>query len=458
MAKICDNLRASILQALIVDPDNCPEYKADKIAVLGDLPIEFLRGGGGLAKSDLDREGTYECILYGQLFTRFNDGIINANDLSHTKKKTNIVSKSGDILVPGTSTAGRDVMLRARELYRDGVEIGGDINIVRQGGHNIFYPKYMSYVFDTQSSKTQLYGYITGATGIIHISNKGIKKLRFYLPPLAEQKRIVEKIDELFARVADLERSADALASLNKTFPDDIKASILQAAMQGKLTEQQPSDGSAEDLYQQIQAEKAKLIKEGKIKRSKPLPLIDPDEVPFDIPESWKWVRLGTVYSITAGGTPARGNPDYWDGNIPWVKIGDMAGKYVDRTSEAITQLSLSASSAKIMPPGTILYSIFASIGAVSILRINACTNQAIACLRGANDLIDEQYAYYALRSLSSILVEVGRGMAQNNINQKILANSLIPLPPLAEQKRIVEKLNNLLAAVDSIAMAISNQ
>ena len=229
---------------------------------------------------------------------------------------------------------------------------------------------------------------------------------------------------------------------------DDLRAAILQAAMQGKLTKQLPEDGTAEELLEQIKAEKEKLIAEGKIKKQKPLAPIADDEIPFEIPENWKWVRLSCIFSITAGGTPSRSNPKFWNGNIPWVKIGDMNSKYTDNVSEYITEDGLNSSSAKIFSVGTLLYSVFASIGTVSILKIEAATNQAIAGLSKYYEDLNTDYLFNALLSLKEILLKQARGCAQLNINQKILSEAIIPLPPLAEQERIVEKIDELMARV----------
>lgn len=123
------------------------------------------------------------------------------------------------------------------------------------------------------------------------------------LPPLAEQKRIVAKIEELLPLIDRYEKAWSRLEEFNKRFPDDMQKSILQMAIQGKLVEQQSEEGTGEELYRQIQAEKKKLIKEGKIKKEKPLPEIAEEEKPFDLPDSWKWVRLGSITNgIFAGG------------------------------------------------------------------------------------------------------------------------------------------------------------
>ena len=200
----------------------------------------------------------------------------------------------------------------------------------------------------------------------------------------------------------------------------DLFSSILQLAVQGKLVKQDPKDEPALELLKRNKEEKDRLIKEGKLKKEKPYSAITEDEIPFDIPEKWEWVRISEISSITSGGTPSRTNPLYWNGTIPWVKIGDISNKYVSVTEERITEAGLNASSAKILKSGTLLYTIFATIGTVGILSINAATNQAVAGIEFCGEY-NIDYMYYILLGLKDILVAKGKGMAQMNINQTIL-------------------------------------
>lgn len=155
-----------------------------------------------------------------------------------------------------------------------------------------------------------------------------------------------------------------------------------------------------------------------------------------------KKVKLGELCEICSGGTPKRSVAEYWkDGTIPWVKIGDMSEKYVSSTEERITDAGFNNSSVKMLEPGTLLYSIFASIGAVSILKIPATTNQAIAGLKIKDDSLDRDFLYYYLKSRESISKSSGRGAAQNNINLTILRNMQVTLPSIEIQRSIVRNL-----------------
>nr|WP_072536741.1 restriction endonuclease subunit S [Anaerococcus mediterraneensis] len=155
------------------------------------------------------------------------------------------------------------------------------------------------------------------------------------------------------------------------------------------------------------------------------------------------WVRLGDIADIKAGGTPSRSNKEYWDnGKIPWAKISDFNGKFLDKTEEFINENGLENSSAKLFKAGTILYSIFATIGEATILSIDSSTNQAIAGVDVNEDLALKEYVYYYLLSIKDEVIAKSRGVAQNNINLSILRNFEILLPDKKTQKSIVECLS----------------
>ncbi len=166
---------------------------------LGDLPIEWKRGAG-LRKSDVNEDGKNKCVLYGELFTKHKSVLIDTEKISKTDNIGSVKSRVGDILVPGTSTATKQDMILARELNQEGVFIGGDVNIIRPK-EGLFAQKYLAYFFESACAYRQLERYITGATGIIHISNLGIKNLAVQLPTLEEQKKIVEKLDRVFEKI-----------------------------------------------------------------------------------------------------------------------------------------------------------------------------------------------------------------------------------------------------------------
>lgn len=234
--------------------------------------------------------------------------------------------------------------------------------------------------------------------------------------------------------------------------PEQLKASILQYAIQGKLVEQRPEEGTGEELYQQIQAEKQRLIAEKKIKKEKQLAEIPEDEIPFDIPESWKWVKVGEIGSWGAGATPPRTNPAYYGGTIPWLKTGDLNDGLINEIPEFITDLALEKTSVRLNPVGSVLMAMYgATIGKLGILEIPATTNQACCACIPYNG-IHNRYLFYYLMSMRRTYISMAEGGAQPNISKEKIVNSLFPLPPLAEQKRIVAKIEELLPLVDRYA------
>ena len=234
--------------------------------------------------------------------------------------------------------------------------------------------------------------------------------------------------------------------------PEQLKASILQYAFQGKLVAQNIEEGSGKELYSSIKATKDKLIKEKKIKKDKPLAEISDDEIPFDIPENWAWVRVGDMGSWASGATPSRTNPDFYGGNIPWLKTGDLNDGYIDDVPEYITELALEKTSVRLNPEGSVLMAMYgATIGKLGILNTPMTTNQACcACI--TFDGVFNRYLFYFLMSQRPSYIGMAEGGAQPNISKEKIVASVMPLPPLAEQHRIVAKIEEMLPFVDRYA------
>lgn len=231
--------------------------------------------------------------------------------------------------------------------------------------------------------------------------------------------------------------------------PQELKNSILQRAIEGKLVEQRAEEGTGAELFEKIQKEKKKLVEEGKIKKQKSLGEIKDDEIPFDIPETWKWVRLGDVGEWAAGSTPLRTNLEFYGGEIPWLKTGDLNDGFITEVPEYITDLALSRTSLKLNPAGSVLIAMYgATIGKLGILKKPMTTNQA-CCACQPLDGIYNLYLFYFLMSSRRRLIKIAEGGAQPNISRTKIIGLSIPLSPLAEQKRIVEKIEELMPLVD---------
>ena len=247
-----------------------------------------------------------------------------------------------------------------------------------------------------------------------------------------------------------------------------LKNSILQMAVQGKLVPQDPNDEPASVLLERIRAEKERLIKEKKIKREKNPSVIFKgadntpyekigdevrslaDEVPFDIPDSWEWVRLGNIGDWGAGATPSRTNPEYYGGNIPWLKTGDLTDSYIDAIPETITELALEKTSVRLNPAGSVLIAMYgATIGKLGILSIAATTNQACCACFPLGGL-DNKYLFYFLMAQKPLFIKQGEGGAQPNISKEKIVSTLMPVPPLEEQRRIVVMLGQIFPIIDA--------
>ena len=277
-----------------------------------------------------------------------------------------------------------------------------------------------------------------------NISKDKIVNYPIAIPPLAEQKRIVAKIEELLPYIDRYEQAWSRLEDFNKHFPVDMQKSILQMAIQGKLVEQRPEEGTGEELYQEIQAEKQKLIKEGKIKKEKPLPEISEDEIPFEIPESWKWCRLSALGGTQTGNTPPKAHPEYYGADIPFITPGDILNGQIFYNNQALSNLGKEV--ARVCDKGSVLQvCIGGSIGKAAITKREITFNQQINAISPM--ICDSKYIFSVMQSAYFIttMKEHAGGTATPIINRGLWDLLLFPLPPLAEQKRIVAKLEEIL-------------
>lgn len=309
---------------------------------------------------------------------------------------------------------------------------------------------YLYYVCKSSFFKRQLELQLSGMQpnfGYAHYS-----RIMLPLPPLAEQKRIVAKIEELLPYIDRYEKAWNRLEDLNKRFPVDMQKSILQMAIKGKLVEQRPEEGTAEELYKQIQAEKKELIKAGKIKKDKPLPEITEDEIPFDIPESWKWVRITEIIDVRDG---THDTPKYVTIGVPLVTSKNL----IDGNINFETAKLISAEDAQTInmrsavDDGDILFAMIGTIGNPVLVKKDrefCIKNMALFKAIGQNLLHMEYFLLY-LQNEQYVMKKKASGGVQSFVSLRFLRNYLLPLPPLAEQKRIVAKLEEILPLCDKL-------
>ena len=284
-------------------------------------------------------------------------------------------------------------------------------------------------------------------TGITRITLKQIELMTIPLPPLAEQKRIVAKIEELLPYLDRYEKAWNRLEEFNRRFPADMQKSILQMAIQGKLVEQRPEEGTGEELYRQIQAEKQALIKAGKIKKEKPLPEIAEDEVPFEIPEGWKWCRLPSVADMCLGKMLDKQKnqgilaPYLRNVNVRWgdFELDDLLEM---RFEDVLDDRFLIQKNDLVMCEG-------GEPGRCAVWKDETPIHfqKALHRIRFAKFLSPNYFYYvFSLYANNGIFNKLFTGTTIKHLTGQSLDRIIVPLPPIAEQKRIVERLEETLA------------
>ena len=231
--------------------------------------------------------------------------------------------------------------------------------------------------------------------------------------------------------------------------PQELKASVLLYALQGRLVAHDPSEGTGRDEIEKMLRHKELLQKNKEIKKEKPIPPVTDNEITSDIPDNWCWERIGNIGSWSAGATPPRTNPDYYGGDIPWLKTGDLNDGIVSSVPEYITDLALQKTSVRLNPIGSVLMAMYgATIGKLGILDTPMTTNQACcACI--PYEGMFNKYLFYFLMGNRLNFIKMGEGGAQPNISKEKIVNFPIAVPPLAEQRRIVAKLEEILPLID---------
>ncbi|WP_289706203.1 restriction endonuclease subunit S, partial [uncultured Bacteroides sp.] len=316
--------------------------------------------------------------------------------------------------------------------------------------------KFLMYCLSSDVVQSQITAFIT-KVGQPKLAIMRIQNLLIPVPPLKEQFRIVNAINLTMPFVDRYESLSNDLSKLNISIFELLKKSILQEAIQGKLVPQIQAEGTAQELLAEIHKEKELLVKEGKLKKSS---LIDSiiykgddnkyyeqvgkkcfditEQMPFEIPENWVWVRMGQIGDWGAGSTPQRGNTNYYNGNILWLKTGELNNGIVYDTEEKVTQKAFQDYSLRMNKIGDVLIAMYgATIGKLAIVGKELTTNQA--CCGCTPYLIYNWYLFYFLMASRDSFIKKGEGGAQPNISRVKLVEHLIPLPPLKEQYRIVE-------------------
>jgi len=353
-----------------------------------------------------------------------------SKELYEKNKEKGGVPRKNDILVTAVGTIGKSYIVKGTKpfYYKDAYILCFE-NIVN------IYPEYIKYCLDSPYMQNEIHR-DSMATTVAQLTIIKAKEMLVPFPPLEEQHRIAAKIEEILPYIDQYDKAYTKLEIFNKKFPEDMKKSILQMAMQGKLVEQRPEEGTADELYEQIVAEKARLIKDGKIKKEKPLPDITEDEIPFEIPSSWKWVRIGEVFSLQAGK------------NISSSKIFEEPSEEHKYPCYGGNGLRGYVNLSNRLGKHTLIGRQGALCGNINIAQDEFYATEHAVVVDNFSDT-DTDWTAYFLKALN--LNQYATATAQPGLAVSNIIKVLIPLPPLEEQKRIVAKIEELLSYCDHL-------
>ena len=381
-------------------------------------------------------------------------------DLSQFKDKY-IPLQIGDVITPSVTSMEKMCKTGFIDVELENTTAGGFVYIIRSNNPSILDSKYLLYFISSSFNKEQCKPNIhKSGQAFYNLKKSGFVEQPICLPPIEEQHRIVSKIEELLTYVDRYAEAYEKLEQFNAKFPEDMKKSILQYAIQGKLVEQRPEEGSAEELYKAIQKEKQKLIKEGKIKKEKPLAEITEDEIPFDIPDSWRWVRFAEFGSYKKGPfgsaltksmfvPKGKDTIKVYEQKNAIQKDATLGGYYITKEYYEKCMTGFEVHS------GDVIVSCAGTIGETFIMPDNiekGIINQALMRMQ----LMPSVYKPYFLLFFDVVLkknaIKSSKGSAIKNIPPfDELKAYLVPLPPLEEQHRIVAKIEELLPYCDRL-------
>jgi len=331
--------------------------------------------------------------------------------------------------------------------------------------------KYIYNVFRSGYLQNQINEVATGSTNQKELPKKALFEFLLPLPPIAEQKRIVTAIEAIFAQIDILEQNKVDLQTAVK----QAKSKILDLAIHGKLVPQDPTDEPASVMLEKLRAEKEAKIAAGEMKRGKNDSYIYrkptdncyyqkyadgyeeniSDEIPFDVPAGWAWCRLGEICTFKGGGTPDTSNPSYWNGSLNWASVKDIKGDFLYSTTDKITELGLKNSSGYLAKIDDIILITRIVPGKAIITKIETAINQDLKIILPKIE-IEKQFLLYFFRQNEDDFVGKSSGTTVKGIKLEYITSKFIPIPPLAEQKRIVAKIEELFAKLDFITTTLT--
>ena len=389
---------------------------------VGEISQSILYGVSESAKS----HGAYKLLRITDIQNNFvNWKTVPFTDYDESKAESYLL-KDGDILFARTgATVGKSYLvtnLQENVIYAS--------YLIRVQTYNQVLPEFVKYFFESGYYWSQILCNSVGI-GQPNVNGTILANLMLPIPPIKEQKRIVKELAKWLRIIDKIDRGKESLQDSIK----HAKSKILDLAIHGKLVPQNPNDEPAVELLKRINP-KAEIISDNGHYQK--------------LPDGWCLTILGSIGTWQSGATPSRLRKDYYGGNIPWLKTGDLNDGIITNIPEFITEKALKETSVKLNPTDSILIAMYgATIGKIGILSFPATTNQACcACL---DYKIDKMYIFYFLLSNRINFVSMGGGGAQPNISKEKIVNTTFPLPPLAEQKRIVSKIEELFHQLNMI-------
>ena len=353
----------------------------------------------------------------------------------------NYILKDNDILFARTGgTVGKSFFVD--NISEEAVYAG---YLIRTRYSSNLCGKYLKLFMESEAYWKQLRQGTT-ATAQPNCNGQTLSKMIIPLPPLAEQKRIVERVEEIFRLLDTIDEAQEKYSADSQI----LKAKLITAGIQGKLTKQLESDGTAHELYQQIHEEKQKLIKEGKIKKEKPLPPISPDEIPFEIPQNWMWVRLSNIIDVRDG---THDSPKYHSEGIPLITSKNLSSGKLDFENVKLISYedAKKINERSYVENGDILFAMIGTIGNPVIVDTDKefCIKNVALFKRYKGSEFNMNYLYYFLLMEQYEMQKITLGGLQPFVSLKLFRSHLVPLPPLAEQKRIADVLERALGVVE---------
>ena len=429
-------------------------YKKDALAIKADKMVRVLRGGN----------------IGEEHFYFKGDDVFISSELV----KPELYLRKNYMITPAVSSLDHIGKIALIDKDYSDTVVGGFVLMLIPHFNDDVVSEYLLYAFAAKHHRDNCRN-ITHKSGqaFYNLSREQMMNLPVPIPPREEMGRIIAMLKRVLPRVADYAVVDTVLKNLNGSFPEALKKSILQEAVQGKLVPQDPSDEPAEALLERIRAEKQRLIKEGKIKKDKHESVIFrrdnshyekrgseeaciDEEIPFEIPENWAWARLSSFGVFSSGKTPSMSNPQFWNGNIPWVTSKDMKRPVITDSEMHISVLA--ASSMQLYPAGTLLLvarsGILKRLLPLCKLGIDSTINQDIKAF-SLYDIELSEWLFYGIKAFEPyILKELVKSVTTvESLKFDEFSAMLIPVPPLSEQSRIIAAIKtamNLLTPLSS--------